>query len=157
MKRCVHCLARKQKIVSFHSHPPSRKSELLELVHSDLCGPFKVKSKDGALYFSNFIDDRSRKIWVYSLKSKDQVLYVFKQFQALSKRQMGKKLKCIRTDNGGEYIGPFDNYCKSQEIHYQKSSDDKFLVICSSYQRDPYTHHHYQCEYILIYFYRLSL
>ena len=122
MKRCVHCLAGKQKRVSFHSHPPLRKSELLELVHSDLCGPFKVKSKGGALYFVTFIDDHSPKIWVYPLKSKDQVFDMFKQFQALSERQTGKKLKCIRTDNGGEYIGPFDNYCKSQEIHHQKSS-----------------------------------
>ena len=32
-----------------------------------------------------------------------------------------KKLKCIRTDNGGEYIGPFDNYCKSQGIRHQKT------------------------------------
>ena len=100
MKRCVHCLAGKQKRVSFHNHPPSRKSELLELVHSDLCGPFKVKSKGGALYFVTFIDDHSRKILVYPLKSKDHVLDVFKQFQVLSERQTGKKLKCIRTDNG---------------------------------------------------------
>ena len=80
VKICVHFLASKQKRVSFHIHSPSRKSELLELVHSDLCGPFKVKSKDGALYFSNFIDDRSRKIWIYPLKSTNQVLDVFKQF-----------------------------------------------------------------------------
>ena len=121
VKRCVHCLAGKHKRVSFHSHPPSRKSELLELVHSDLCGPFKVKSKGGALYFATFIDDHSRKIWVYPLKSKDQVFDVFKQFQALSERPTGKKLRCIRTDNGGEYIGPFDNYCKSQGILHQKT------------------------------------
>ena len=57
-----------------------------------------------------------------SLKSKDQVLDVFKQFQALSERKTGKKLKCIHTDNGGEYIGPFDNYCKSQGIRHQKTS-----------------------------------
>ena len=108
---------------SFFSQSSSlRKSELLELVHSDLRSPFKVMSKSGALYFSTFIDDCSHKIWVYPLKSKDQVLDVFKQFQALSEAQMGKKLKCICTDNGGEYIGPFDNYCKSQEIHHQKSS-----------------------------------
>ena len=86
-----------------------------------MCGPFKVKSKGGALYFATFIDDHSRKIWVYPLKSKDQVLDVFKQFQALSERQTGKKLKCIRTDNGGEYIGPFDNNCKSQGIRHQKT------------------------------------
>ena len=46
---------------------------------------------------------------------------VFKQFQALSERRTGKKLKCIRTDNGGEYIGPFDNYYKSQGIRHQKT------------------------------------
>ena len=68
VKRSVHCLAGKQKRVSFHSHPPSRKSELLEIVHSDLCGPFKVKSKGGALYFATFNDDHSRKIWVISFK-----------------------------------------------------------------------------------------
>ena len=121
VKRSVHCLARKQKRFSFHSHPPSRKSELLELVHSDLCGPFKVKSKGGALYFATFIDDHSHKIWVYPLKSKDQVFDVFKQFQTLSERQTGKKLKCIRIDNGGEYIDPFDYYCKSQGIFHQKT------------------------------------
>ena len=91
VKRCVNCLAEKQKRVSFHSHAPLRKSELLELVHSDLCGPFKVNSKGGSLYFVTFIDYHSRKIWVYPLKSTDQVLDVVKQFQALSKRQTGKK------------------------------------------------------------------
>ena len=80
----------KQKRVSFHSHPLSRKSELLKLVRSDLRGSFKVKSKGGALYFATFIDDHSRKIWVYPLKSKDQVLDMFKQFQDLSKRQTVK-------------------------------------------------------------------
>ena len=95
--------------------------ELLDQVHSDMYGPFKMKSKGGALYFSTFIDDHSCKIWVYPLKSKDQVLDVFKQFQALSEIQTGKKLKYIRTDNGGEYIGPFNNYCKSQGIRHQKT------------------------------------
>ena len=80
-----------------------------------------MKSKGGALYIATFINDRSRKIWVYPLKSADQVLDVFKQFQALSERQIGKKLKCIRSDNGGEYIVPFDNFCKSQGIRHQKT------------------------------------
>ena len=81
VKRCVHCLTGKQKRVTLHSHPSSRKSELLELVHSDLCGPFKVKSINGTLYFSTFIDDHSCKIWVYPLKSKDQVLDGLKSFK----------------------------------------------------------------------------
>ena len=78
VKRCVHCLAGKQKRVSFHSHPPSRKSELLELVHSNLCGPFKVKSKGGALYIATFTKDGFRNIWLYPLKSTNHVLDVFK-------------------------------------------------------------------------------
>ncbi|GJY62668.1 retrovirus-related pol polyprotein from transposon TNT 1-94 [Tanacetum coccineum] len=36
-------------------------------------------------------------------------------------RQTGKKLKCIRTDNGGEYIGPFDAYCREHGIQHQKT------------------------------------
>ena len=81
----------------------------------------KTRSLGGALYFVTFIDDHSRKIWVYTLKTKDQVLDVFKQFQALVQRQTGKKLKCIRTDNGGEYTGPFDEYCIQQGIRHQKT------------------------------------
>ena len=71
-----------------------------------------MKSFAGALYFVTFIDDYSIKLWVYDLKSKDQVLEKFKEFHASVERQSGKKLKCIRTDNGGEYCGPFDIYCK---------------------------------------------
>ena len=98
----------KQNRVSFKSYPPSRKTELLELVHSDLCGPTKTKTLGGALYFVTFIDDCSRKLWVYVLKTTYQVLGVFKQFQASVERETGKKVKCIRTNNGGEYCGPFD-------------------------------------------------
>ncbi|KAH0685102.1 hypothetical protein KY289_022854 [Solanum tuberosum] len=120
LEKCEHCLAGKQNRVSFKSYPPSRKTELLELVHSDLCGPMKTKTLGGALYFVTFIDDCSRKLWVYVLKTKDQVLGVFKQFQASVERETGKKLKCVRTDNGGEYCGPFDEYCKHQGIRHQK-------------------------------------
>ena len=69
-----------------------------------------------ALYFATLIDDCSKKVWVYVLMTKDQVIGVFKQFQASVERETGKKLKCIRTNNGGEYCGPFDEYCKHQGL-----------------------------------------
>ncbi|RDX89868.1 hypothetical protein CR513_28338, partial [Mucuna pruriens] len=121
LEKCSHCMTSKQTRVSFKKHPPSRKSELLELVHSDVCGPLKVKSFSGALYFVTFIDDCSRKLWVYVLKTKDQVLEKFKQFQALVERQSGKKVKCICSDNGGEYCGPFDVYYRQQGIRHEKT------------------------------------
>ncbi len=68
-----------------------------------------------------FIDNWSRKVWVYALKTKDQVLEKFKQLHVLVERQSGKKLKCIRSDNGGEYCGPFDTYCKQHGIRYEKT------------------------------------
>ena len=121
LEKCSHCMIGKQTRVSLKKHPPSRKSDLLELVHSDVCGPLKVKSFGGALYFVTFIDDYFRKLWVYALKSKDQVLEKFKEFHALVERQLGKKLKCIRTDKGSEYCGPFDIYCKQHGIAHEKT------------------------------------
>jgi len=61
----------------------------------------KTKTFGGGLYFITFIDDHSRKLWFYVLKTKDQVLGVFKQFQASVERETGKKLKRVRTDNAG--------------------------------------------------------
>ena len=106
LDKCEHCLVGKQRRVSFKHHGPSRKAELLELVHSDVCGPLKVKTFSGGLYFVTFIDDHSRKLWVKVLKSKDQVVDAFIEFHVAVERETGKKLKCIRTDNGGEYCGP---------------------------------------------------
>ena len=54
------------------------------------------------------------------MKSNDQVLEVFKQFHAMVEREIGVTLKCIRTDNGGEYLGPFDAYCRNKGIRYEK-------------------------------------
>lgn len=51
LKKCDHCLVGKPKRVSFQIHPPSRKLNFLELVYFDLCGPFKVMSYGGALYY----------------------------------------------------------------------------------------------------------
>ncbi|RDX87201.1 hypothetical protein CR513_31362, partial [Mucuna pruriens] len=91
LEKCSLCMDGKQTSVSFKKHPLSRKSKLLELVHSDVCCPLNVKSFSGALYFVTFIDDCSRKLWVYALKTKDQVLEKFKHFKALVERQLGKK------------------------------------------------------------------
>ena len=50
------------------------------------------------------------------LKSKDQVLSVFKEFHVRAEREFGQKLKVVRTSNGGEYRSQFEMYCKTQDI-----------------------------------------
>jgi 5'-3' exoribonuclease 2 len=79
---CEHCLVGKQTRVSFKHNDNSRKNDVLELVHWDVCGPLKVRSIGGALYFVTFIDDYSRKPWVQLIKTKDQVFNAFKTFHA---------------------------------------------------------------------------
>lgn len=103
LKWCPHCLVGMQTRVTFNSSQHSRKPNVLDLTDFDVCSPVKTETLEGASYFVTFIDDHSRKTWVYTLKTKDQVLQVFKQFHVLVERKLGKKLKCIRTNNGGEY------------------------------------------------------
>ncbi|KAL6323545.1 hypothetical protein AAG906_039125 [Vitis piasezkii] len=109
LKRCAHCLAGKA-LSCIQNTSPYKEAGMLDLVYS-MCGPMKTKTLGGSLHFVTFIDDHSRKIWVYTLKTKDQVLDI----------QSGEKLKCIRTDNGGEYSGPFDEYCRQHGIRHQKT------------------------------------
>jgi transposase InsO family protein len=57
----------------------------------------------GSMYFVSFIDDFSRKTWIYFLKTKDEVFSKSQEFKALAENQRGKKIKLLRMDNGGEY------------------------------------------------------
>lgn len=118
IKKCSDCLAGKQHRVDFKTLPPHKKPEKMDLIPFDIC-KMLVRSLGGAKYFVIFIDDFFRKVWAFVLRTKDQVLDVFKQFQASVERETEKKIKCIRTDNGGEYIGSFDAYCKQQGIKHQ--------------------------------------
>lgn len=73
LPQCVHCLKGKQTRQPFKKKNAQRASEVLELVHIDVCGPMKETSWGGARYFMTVIDDKTRKIFVYFLKSKDEV------------------------------------------------------------------------------------
>ena len=54
----------------------------LELIHSDICGPMPERSLGGSRYFITFVDDCTRKVWAYSLRSKDEALTVFSRWLA---------------------------------------------------------------------------
>ena len=62
-----------------------------------------AKSHAGAQHFVSFIDEYNQKLWAFMLKTQDQVLCIFKEFQARAKREFGQRLNVVRTDNGGEY------------------------------------------------------
>jgi histone deacetylase 1/2 len=86
------------------AHPSlSHASKPLELIHTDLWGPVMLKSTSRAKYFILFLDDYSRYTWFYPLQTKDQALSVFKQFKLLVENQFDAQIKCLQSDNGGEY------------------------------------------------------
>ena len=88
---------------------------VLQLIHSNLCGLMSSVSLRGYEYYVTFITDHSRKTWIYFLKSKksEEVLQRLQEFKALMENQTGRKIRVLRSDNGGEYTSKeFDEYCR---------------------------------------------
>ena len=80
---CESCILGKQKNVSFLKTSKTPKAEKLELVYINLWGPSSVASFGGSRYYITFIDDSSRKVWVYFLKNKSDVFETFKKWKAM--------------------------------------------------------------------------
>ena len=90
---------------------------ILDIIHSKICGPMQTTSLSGYSYYASFIDDYSRKTWIYFLKKKDEVFERFKEFKALVENLSEKKIKILRSDNGGEFTSnEFNDLCKESGI-----------------------------------------
>jgi hypothetical protein len=90
LDHCDYCLFDKQHRVSF-SQTSEKKHNVLDLVYSDVCGPFKVESLGDNRYFLTFIDDALRKVWVYFLRTKDQLFKYFQEFHVMVEGKTNKK------------------------------------------------------------------
>jgi transposase InsO family protein len=87
--------------------PPSKSpcaSHMLNLIHSDLCGPFPVRTPHSKVYFIVFLDDHSHLLNVQLLATKDQALQAWRLVQKLWENHTGRTIKVFRSDNGGEFI-----------------------------------------------------
>ena len=94
-----------------------RAHELLELVHSDICGPISTQAKGGYEYFVTFTNDYLKYGYVYLMRWKFEAFEKFKEFRAEVENQLGKQIKAIRSDCGGEYLlGDFKDYLTQNGI-----------------------------------------
>ncbi|KAL5739216.1 hypothetical protein ACOSQ2_028396 [Xanthoceras sorbifolium] len=119
---CEDCIFGKQKKVSFAKIGKIPKAEKLELVHTDVWGPSPVSSLSGSLYYVTFIDDSTRKVWVYFLKKKSEVFDTFRKWKAMVENETGLKIKRLRSDNGGEYRDSrFREFCANSGIKMEKT------------------------------------
>nr|GEY89548.1 copia-type polyprotein [Tanacetum cinerariifolium] len=114
---CEGCLFGKHARSSFLKESTSRAKEPLQLIHTDLYGPITPPSHGKNLYFMLFIDDYSRKTWVYFLKEKSQAFEAFKTFKAMVEKEKGLKIKSMGSDRGGEFLSKkFNKFCEDNRI-----------------------------------------
>ncbi|KAD4179568.1 hypothetical protein E3N88_28159 [Mikania micrantha] len=104
---CEACLARKHR----------RAEKPLELIHADLCGPIAPCTSSGNRYFLLLVDDFSRFMWVYIIRSKDQAYEAFCKFKSVAESEFGCKVKALRTDRGAEFTSSrFEQLCSEDGI-----------------------------------------
>ena len=113
---CEHCVFGKHKRVKFPTSIHTTKG-ILDYVHADLWGPSRKPSHAGSRYMLTIIGDYSRKVWPYFLKSKDETFAAFREWKIMIEKQTEKKVKLLRTDNGGEFCShEFDDFCREEGI-----------------------------------------
>ncbi|KAA0055836.1 ty1-copia retrotransposon protein [Cucumis melo var. makuwa] len=117
--KCSICIESK-----FHKKPfkpvEYRTTELLELIHSDLADFRTTASRGGKNYYVSFVDDYSRYTKIYLIRTKNEAVSMFIKFKAESENQLGKRIKRLRSDRGGEYSDKtLKEFCESNGIIYE--------------------------------------
>ena len=118
---CAECAMGKQNRLPFYN-AIRRATKPLELVHTDICGPMPTESIGGKRYFLLFVDDATRYVWCYFLREKSEVLEFLKTWKTLVENELDRKIKTIRSDNGGEYTSnAFENFLIDNGIKHEKT------------------------------------
>jgi transposase InsO family protein len=119
---CEHYLQGKQTRTKFKSKEYST-TKPLEIVHTDLCGPTRMKVLNGEQYFVLLVDDYTRMIAVLFLRKKSEEFKHFKIYKEMVETEMDLKIKCLRSDNGGEFTSKeFMVFCGEHRIKRQFSA-----------------------------------
>jgi transposase InsO family protein len=123
---CDACHLGKSHRTPLPQHSITRKSAPLELVHMDVCGPFRVKSVGGARYWLLIVDDCTRKTYLRPMAEKSEAPALFMAYKAnaeLRFKRQGHFIKQVRIDGGGEFgSATFRHYLSEQGIAVQETS-----------------------------------
>jgi hypothetical protein len=92
-------------------------SDLLGIIHTDICGPMSMSTRNGYRYFATFTDILSRYGYIYLVKHKFKTFEKFMEFQSEVKNQFDRKIKHLCSDRGGKYLRyEFEMHLKACEI-----------------------------------------
>lgn len=114
---CELCIFGKQTRKPFAKVNGARSKRVLEVVHSDVCGPVTPAAWNGTRYLVTFIDDYTHFVTVYMIEHKSDVLESFNDFNEKAQARFGKRISRLRCDNGGEYKSrEFNRFCSQSGI-----------------------------------------
>jgi hypothetical protein len=103
LNQCVDCI--KGKYVKQSKKGAKRSTGVLEIIQTDICGPFPVMYVDGFDSFITFTDNYSRYGYIYPIKEQPEALDKFKVLKTKVENQHNQKIKVLRLDRGGENCG----------------------------------------------------
>lgn len=119
VQKCSTCVQSKMSRSAFKSRSSHRASLPGELIHSDF-GSYEVLSREGYKYFVSFVDDFSKFVSIFPMKSKSSVFSCFKLFRAAFEKKKRCAIVSLRSDNGGEYMSKeFEDYLSSAGITHE--------------------------------------
>ncbi len=120
-KVCEACQSRKQAKHPFPTQITHVSSKPLEMIHSDVWTT-KTESIGGCKHYVSFINDHTRKVWVYFMKHKGEVFQHFLNFKAMVEKEKGVSIIYLRSDGGGKYFSnEFIEYLKEHGIQRKYS------------------------------------
>lgn len=115
---CELCIQSKM-VRSINRQAPERALQLLERIHTDAWGPYRVSSITGDKYFFSFTDDHSRKSWVYMTNTRAKLHDIFTEFKVQVELETGAKIKNVRCDNISEYKALAAKFGKNYGIRFE--------------------------------------
>lgn len=116
IEQCEICIKAKQTRLPFTSER-KRAERPLQIIHTDICGPFDKLTHDGNRYFITILDDYSHITKTYLMKHKNEAFTILKEYIEEKERKKNEKVSCIRCDNGGEYrSNELKTWCSNKGI-----------------------------------------
>jgi Integrase core domain len=118
---CLTCAQANIKRTPFPKKSDHRSQTLIQRIHCDICGPLP-HCYGNFSYYILFIDDFSRYISIFFMKSKDEALERYKEYRTFVERFTKEKTCILRVDNAPELVhGKMKDFCVSEGISYEKT------------------------------------
>jgi histone deacetylase 1/2 len=122
---CSSCVMGKSHLHPYLSSGFTRATRPAEGFHTDFRGPFSCPTPSGQLYLLTIIDDYSRRIFAFLVKSQMEWFDIWSKFVTRVEAEFGKpnQISWLLSDNGGVYKSQImTNYCASKGIQQRHSA-----------------------------------